>query len=255
MLKSVFITTAIILFVLSSPAIAQEDEPHAFFDDFVTQNTEYKNLIAHKAERIFRLTHPQCQDPVKTIRVHPHILLQPAERVERPDGPKDDSQKDVDAVQLRNVHAQSGNELKGTTPPAPAYGQWIERINITACGRSSLINQLIVAYTGETPMIYPLINGQTRLDPIDQPFAEAAIVERLKKLDKPCDVMPFTIDSNIIGYRTEDGRSIKKEDTGYGWFERWHIRACDTYYQANIAILPDPKTRYRYVARLQTDKK
>ena len=108
-----------------------------------------------------------------------------------------------------------------------------------------------MGYENESPIVLPLINGRTLLDPIDQPFAERAIAERLQKLEKPCESQAFVMDSNIVGYRSKDGQGIGETDMGYGWFENWTIRACETEYSANVVILPDPKTRYRYIARLK----
>lgn len=243
------------LFLLLFPvtlAAASDDDAEAF-SSFLKNNQEFHGLLNLRSERVFRLTYPSCVDPVKIIRRQPTVLLEPIKRPERAPEPEDDgSQKKAVLIDGNTQVVQEFEETDDQKEfPAPIYGQWIERVTVEGCNNRSLINHLVIGYKQNRPVLLPIINGQTKLDPIDQPFAEKAIVERLKKLEHPCDTAPFTIDSGIIGYRTEKGASIQKTDAGYGWFERWTIRACNANYQANIAILPDPQTRYKYIARLK----
>ena len=247
-----FILT-LLLVTLSTFAFASSEDDTEAFTLFLKDNKEFHSLLNLRSERVFRLTYPTCVDPVNITRLQPTILLEPIKRPERAPAPEDDTTEEK-AV-LIDGNTQVAQEFEETedqkNAPAPIYGQWIERVTIQSCDQKSLINHLVVAYTKNSPVILPLINGRTKLDAIDQPFAEKAIIERLKKLERPCDTLPFTVDSNIIGYRARDGKSLQKTDDGYGWFERWTIRACGANYQANIAILPDPQTRYKYIARLK----
>lgn len=226
MLKFLF-AVALFLVILPNHPAAQQGSPQ--FSEFIRGNKEFHSLLNLKAERVFRLTYPDCHDSVKLIRVEPSILVEP---VIRPT-------------------VESADENETRLNGVPIFGQWIERVNVQGCGQTALINHLALAYQPDLPVLLPLVNGQTRLDPINQPFAEEAVAERLQKMDTPCDSRAFTMHSHITGYRDETGTKIVTDDKGYGWFEQWQVRACGEIHDAVIAILPDPDTRYRYIARLQ----
>lgn len=235
MRKYLFLLPCLFLLSFGTPALSQEAEtktPTAneeYFDKFVAENKVFQSQLTLKAERIFRLTYPECEDAVKLGRAKPTILVTPVQR---------------------NALARSINpdvNLDGV----PAFGQWIERITVQACDKQALINYLAVAYELDLPVLLPLVNGQTLLDPIDQPFAEAAISERLKKMPQPCDSQLTVLNTMPVGFRDKTGEMVIQDNQGYGWFEQWQVRACGNVHDAVIVVLPDPRTRFRYIARLQ----
>lgn len=253
---------ALFIILSSAPLLAQdqeskdkateiETEEPEFFTNFVKNHKEYHNNIRFKAERIFRLTYENCENNLAYSYPIQQILIDPVER-------------DVNNFNVKQVDIDSGEEFpdgfdeepkedtnNNDAPPAPIYGQWIERLLVQGCDQTLPVNLLIIAYEGKNPVILPLINGKTQLDPIDQPFVEKAIAERLVKQERPCELAPFVINTDLVGYRSASGSGLIPKDEGYGWFEKWTVRACDRKFDANIAILPDPKTRYRYIARLK----
>lgn len=254
MMKKLYLAL-ILTSCIATPTRADALKDYPFLETFLKDNKEYENVLEVKTQRIFNLTYPACHESLKISRLEPTILLAPTERpaprIEKEDeGRKNEGDETLEIVGNMQVEKELTATDDDIKAPAPIYGQWIERSLVHGCEKQVLINQMTVAYDSPTPRIAPLINGLTRLDPIDQPFAEQSIIDRLKKLERPCDVHPFTLDTRILGYRSKDGQSIEQDDQGYGWFEQWNVRACDTLYDANIVILPDPNTRYKYIARL-----
>lgn len=207
----------------------EKDDAIVYFDKFIRENKLFHNQLNIKSERMFRLTYPECQESVKLARVEPNILTKPIQRT----GMEEDVNPNIN--------------LDGV----PIFGQWIERVNVQGCDKTALINHLALAYPVDLPVLLPLVNGQTQLDPIDQPFALDSIALRLKKMPKPCDGQLFVINSMLAGFRDNSGTAIVNEDMGHGWFEQWNVRACGDVHTAMVVILPDAKTRYRYLARLR----
>lgn len=212
-----------------------------FFADFVNNHTEYQNTIRFKAEKVFNLTYKRCDSTLAYSKSNQTILIPAVEREIFIPLQEETFEEDT----------EKETNIEEALPAAPMYGQWIEHIFVKGCEKTLPVNLLVVAYKGEKPIILPLINGKTKLDPIDQPFVENAISNRLKLQDKPCELAPFIINSNLIGYRSPKGNQLIEKDEGYGWFESWEIKACDQKFNANIAILPDPKKRYKYITRLK----
>jgi hypothetical protein len=248
-----FIYVTLLIVFLFPMTVKAEDKPEkTFFQNYIENDKEFEKLLILRSERVFRLTYPNCVESLRHFRAPQTILVEPVKREVAKIMIEDDNPDKDETGNQADKNTEDDEEIPiEVEHPAPLFGQWIERVHMKGCDEQILINHLTVAYSEEKPVILPLINGMTKLDPIDQPFAEKAIIARLQKLDKPCDSMPFIKNSQVIGYRTNDGNSIQKEDQGYGWFERWTIRACNTNYNANVLIMPDPKTRYRYIARLQ----
>ena len=219
------------LMTLSIPAYGDTKS----FDTFISTNTDYKNTLDLATKRVANITYPKCPSEAR-ITKRAQTILTPIKMPPKEEEPKDTAQE------------------KNTQTPKnifPLYGQWIERVLTQTCDTPTVINHLAVAYGEQQPILLPLLNGKTRLDVIEQPIAEIAIAERLKKQSKPCDSKAFIINTNAIGYRTKDNKGITKKDQGNGWFEQWTLRACETNYDANIAILPDPKSKHQYIVRLK----
>ncbi|PCH99351.1 MAG: hypothetical protein COB76_05970 [Alphaproteobacteria bacterium] len=240
-----------LLLFSSSVTLAEEPIEHEFFDKFIKENEEFEHSLNLKIERVFRLTHLNCVSSLKIERQKPSIISMPIERPTFKDADPDTMRKKDTIIENRIVKKDTAINDDDKNAPSPAYGQWIEHNIVTGCGETTRVNSLVVAYSDLMPLIYPLLSGKTALDPIDQPFAEQSLMTRLKKLERPCEGTPFVSNTDLVGYRIKSGKAISQEDTGYGRFERWDITACDTKYSANIAILPDPKKRYRYIARLK----
>jgi len=229
--------TILISFIFLTTAAHADD---AAFKEFVTANDQYSSTLNLAVKRVFNIAYPQCDDtPIITKRVQQPLT---------PIMTQGDKSVLDDKVER---HAKNEDEDIDTDPTTPIYGQWLERALVKACDKTSVINHLAVAYDETQPVILPLLNGKTRLDAIDQPLAEKAIMEQLNKSNTPCEAQPLIIDTDVIGYRTKDNKSVINTDMDNGWFEKWDIRACDTKYDANIAILPDPKLRFKYIVRLK----
>jgi hypothetical protein len=226
----------IFLILLPNTASAAYDSQ---FKNYITNNVGYNNALKLAITRVHQLTYPNCDIAPKLSKRFQDIIL-----------PVIFNQSDIDNENKDDDIADNKIE----EPSLPIYGQWIERVLVETCKKQTVINHLAVAYSESEPIMLPLINGRTKLGVIDQPLAEKAIADRLNKLDNPCEADAFIIDTNIIGYRTKDGKGINNENNDNGWFEKWDLRACGAEYEAKIAILPDPRVRYNYIVRLYPKK-
>lgn len=203
------------------------------FQNYITQNKFYMSQIALKADRVFKLTYPTCESEIKTTRLKPVVIIP---RIFEQKISRDDD--NLPKYKFVNIH--------------PSRGQWIERAILNACGKVAQINLLVTAYDlNMVPEIYPLINGQTKVEIIDQSKAESAVKAEIKSVSK-CQSNSFIIGSNFMGYRDPEFKaSLSRTDKNAGWVEQWIVNACDKDEIVNLAVLPDPRTRYRYVAKIK----
>jgi len=133
----------------------------------------------------------------------------------------------------------------------PYHGQWVESAIGKACNQSSRFNLLVTAYDiKRMPLLHPLINGKTLIEPLGQSKAEQAI-KKILTVSKNCRTTTAVMDTTFLGYKTQDNKRLSIDDNNLGWFEQWIVDGCGSIETINLAILPDPKTKYRYVAKVK----
>ncbi len=226
------LTVATLLCAISTPSWSQNNTPLPLFDSYIKSNTLYIATVENKFKNIFSLAAPDCNNEVTIKRLKPQILVSPTFNL------NNDIQRDKDD----NSSTNNNNH--------PDYGQWIEKSVVSGCDTSIRLNVISIAYDSNSiPSVYPLMNGRTRIDPIHQIMAEKSAHDTLRNTTE-CSVKGMIHDTQFIGYRTENN-TISETDQNLGWFEQWTIKACNTNHAINMAVLPDPRTRYRFVAKVR----
>ncbi len=212
--------------ILTSNALAQGQS--RLFDQYIKDNKFYANQLEIKAKRIFDLTYPNCDQQASYIRLKPQVLV--PYRFTLPDG------QDMNELDFNAIH--------------PSFGQWVERARINSCGQQATINTLIVAFdTLSMPVMYPMLNGQTKISIQYQSIAEDIVINEIQ-LKTNCSEKGIITDTNLIGYRSSENSGLTSEDDNAGWFEKWIIQSCKKTHNVNLAIIPDPRTQYQYIAEL-----
>lgn len=225
----------IVLCLSAAPLWAQQKEnSDRLFQNYITQNQFYVSQITLKSERVFQLTYPECASDIKVTRLKPTVLIP---RIFDKEKTKQDAPSQYE---YSNIH--------------PSHGQWIERSILNACGKFAQINLLVTAYAlDQIPDIYPLINGQTKIDIIAQSKAENIVRQEIKSATK-CQSSSFIVGTFFMGFRDPSSNAtLSKTDKNAGWVEQWVVNACDKDTVINVAILPDPKSRYKFVAKIKDD--
>ena len=231
-----YILVTVLSFVTLTTAVYAQNKSDTdrLFRDYITQNKFYMSQIALKADRVFALTYPTCDKPIQTTRLTPIVIIP---RVfEKP-------KYEVDEKKIYEFSTIN-----------PSHGQWVERALLNACGKVAQINLLVTAYDlNKIPEIYPLMNGQTKVEIIDQSKAEEIVKAEVKAGTK-CQNNSFVVDTKFMGFRDPESNSVlSKTDKNVGWVEQWTVNACDSDHIVNFAVLPDPRTRYRYVAKIKSN--
>lgn len=225
-------TIIILLFIISSlisVSANASDTQKKIFKRYITTNAQYKEQIKSNSTKIAKLTFTECQNDIDYARLKPTILIEPVF------SKRDEKKEDTDT----------------NNPLHPSYGQWIERSIVTACNNKIIINHLVIAgHEKNSPTFFPMVNGRTKIDQIYQSRVLDMITEKLRQNDKKCHGKIFTMDTNVMGYRNPATNALSETDHNSGWFERWVIKACDQSYNINIAVLPDPRTTYRFIVRI-----
>lgn len=200
---------------------------------YLTDNPDYNVYLRSKLDRLFKISFPQCDSVNSVQRLTPKILTPVSFR----DNKSDQVEKEpITPDQFYKMH--------------PSNGQWIDRSLVTGCGQTTQLNMLATGYDiASTPEIFPLLNGQTNIEIIDQRNAESAVSASLAE-GVGCYEPVFVLGSVFLGYKSADNPSLTKENQNAGWYERWVVRACNTARSINLAIVPDGKTRYKFIARL-----
>lgn len=215
----------LVLIVLFS-ALA-DDANARFFEQYLIHNKAYTSAVNKKFNTIFTHTYPDCKKTPKIIRLKPEII-----------SPAHFSQNNKE------------KELSELSKANPEYGQWVEKAKLNGCGKQTNINLLSVAHFPEqSPLLYPLLNGQTKIPPIYQARAEEIVFNTIQDSNN-CPTSSIVTNTHFLGYRSKENKSIAKDNQNLGWFERWSVEACDSETLVNLVVLPDPRTQYRYIAKI-----
>ena len=91
------------------------------------------------------------------------------------------------------------------------------------------------------------------IDLIDQEKAENMVSQTINN-ELGCFDSIFVLGTRLMGYKNATDDKLSTEDENAGWYERWIVEACKQYRTINIAILPDPKTRYNYVIQIAKEE-
>jgi len=213
-MKYLLIVFSLLLF--SAPISAQSISDN--FKTYIIKNDIYTQALDKKFKDMFEYAFPECNQNIEITRLNPKTLLP-------------------------FIHLETQNVIE----THPHHGQWIESAIGGACDQSSIFNLLVTAYNSEKePVLYPLINGKTQIDPLAQSNAEQSVYNALD-----CRTTKIVMNTKFLGYRSEDGKKLSVDDNNLGWFEQWIVDGCNSIQTVNLAILPDPKTKYRYVAKAQ----
>tara|TARA_Y100001001_G_C7985079_1_gene300866 strand:+ start:840 stop:1622 length:783 start_codon:yes stop_codon:yes gene_type:complete len=201
---------------------------HAQLDEkmqrFLTNNQDYVQALGAYTQGVYEQSPIQCDTLEGRDRLVPDILS----RVVFPD------------KEVQRQNASSGDSNKKNT--FPQRGQWIEHIRQRGCDIPSQINVLAVALPNRVPQFFPMKNGTTRTDPLLQQRVEEKAREFAVLGVDDCVTSRAApiLDTRFEGYfDNEQGYNLVKDDTGFGWQERWTLLACDTVVETKIHILPD----------------
>jgi len=234
-----FIITLIFAFLIFQGfALAQNNVQRDLYNNYITKNKNYTAQLHLKNDRIYKLSFPDCDEDIEKKRYQPMMLINPQFIIPN---------KDED-TKLSNDDDDDSNTANNL---APNHGQWVERTLAMACGSSAQINILTTAYNyNETPTHYPMLNGQTKIDLIFQNIAEEKAKEAVKSQSN-CYSDVFIVDTKFLGYRQSANNKLTIENNFQGWLEQWKVRACNQIQTVNIAVLPDPNTKHRFLAKIE----
>lgn len=222
------LTLTLILFLFPLNVKADNSVLGIKYKNYISTNKNYINALKNKQTNIFKYIYPDCNEEVIFKRLNPKILLQPY------------------FISKENIEIVDDNLNSN-----PHIGQWIESTIATSCNESTRLNILTTAYNeNEFPIFYPLINGKTKIKPLSQSLAEDVIYQNVTKI-RDCRTSKTVLDTLFLGYRSSDKNKLKPNNQNLGWFEQWTVNACNKIETVNLAILPDPKTKYRYIAKIQ----
>lgn len=217
---------------LLSNSIAFAQSPEAqktLFKSYITSSTPYVTELKKKNNKIASYTDNDCSQISQLKRYTPSILKHAQFNF---------TSNDTDD--------KSYQKIKN-----PFIGQWIEKSTVKACDQEYQINVLAVAFNEEnTPKLYPLLNGSTRVPVAFQSTATKQIqnkIENSQKCTKPLKV----ISTAFAGYRDKTTNTLSKKDSHAGWLEVWNIKACDQKHTVNLAVIPDTNEQYRYITKIR----
>lgn len=229
----------IFLGFIGLPALAQdmiEETPEALLTLYRTGNSDYQKMRSEEILRLYALLQPECTPE--------DILTKPLDPVI------------TEAPQfLKKIPRDSdGNLQKDDVTVFPSGGQWIERSLVKGCQDDTppiRLNFVATAYDPEAlPVLYPIVNGETKIESELQTLTERAIQNLLSGAPVYCQSMPFVKNTVFIGYRSQDKTGLAQDDQNRGWFERWDVTACRKDFTINLAVLPDRRARYRFVPKI-----
>ncbi len=225
-----FLYSLIIILFFVPVVNAKDDTQHKLFTRYITQNTEYMNALTSQNKKLAHLTFSDCQEDISFKRLKPQNLITPYFTVEE--------DKDKKAPSPKSFN--------------PARGQWIEKTIASGCQKDIILNQLISAQSPDkTPVIFPFINGQTKIDAIYYSNVFKTIQDKLQNSDIKCFGQFFTQNTQFLGYKIPDKQNLDATDHGAGWFERWFVNACNKEFITHIAVLPDARTAYRFIGDIK----
>lgn len=135
----------------------------------------------------------------------------------------------------------------------PAYGMWRDSFELSGCGKSYRFNFLAVASESLVPTIFPLVNGNSIIDPIYLRQAERKSFEevgryRAELCDKGGRI--FVTDTKFINY-IQQGRRLGPENQGKGWFEDWTIWYCRRVENVRVAVIEQINTSFEIMVRFK----
>ena len=226
-----FLLLIVITMILYPATVYAKDGQEIIFDRYIVKNTFYTAQLQLKAKRIFRATFPACQEKQAYVRLKPAIIVPPLFTVS----------EDIEALQNTEYNALH-----------PSFGQWVEQSKIHACGKNAVINILVTAHDhAHVPIFFPLLNGTTDVDIKLQSHAEKITGKAIAD-NTDCRDQGVVLNTEIIGYLSQEGGRLTGKNEDAGWFEKWTIESCKKIHEVNLAILPDPRKQFRFVAELKT---
>jgi hypothetical protein len=216
---------------------------NTLFQNYLAQEESYIDRVNHEAKNVFNSSFPECDAEINLQRRKPITLT----------NIKMKSKAAAKDLKRRNLRRGENIEFDDDIIIVhPEYGQWIERLWAEACDKRININLLVNGYDFENyPVIYPMMNGTSKIAIINQDKAFEAVKASIRQVVKNCSGSVFVRDTFFLGYRDVETRQIMEEDSGNGWFEKWSIFTCNKNYEADIVILPDAKTEYKYLVRMR----
>lgn len=221
------ITTSLLIFIANNSITLGSGLQNKLFNQYITSNNAYISLLNSNVQILSKKTFEEC-DATKSIkRLKPRIL---------------------ETAQF--IIKQSGKE-ETINGEHPHKGQWIERFSVNACSENLTLNHLAIANLHQEPTILPVINGNSLTEIIFHTKILNTLKQNLRDHETKCHSDIFVRNTGVLGYRNPETNSLSRENKSAGWFERWIVDACRRTYNINLGILPDPKTTYRFISRIE----
>lgn len=214
-----------IAFILTPYAVSAQT-----LSQYLINNQEYIQSIDKKFTSIFLRAYPDCNNEIKIKRLKP---------------------KEIVKTHFSFDDFEDKDNFKELNKRHPEYGQWIEKAIGHACDKKIRLNILSIAFNSEKkPLVYPLLNGRTNIHPLYQSTAQMA-VDKILTNNKNCRSPNVVIDTQFLGYRSLENKTMTPKNQNVGWFEQWVVDTCNIKKTVNLAVLPDPRTQYRYIAQVR----
>jgi hypothetical protein len=128
--------------------------------------------------------------------------------------------------------------LRVDPPMHPIKGQWKDRFVISGCDREYIFNFLASALEYSPPYMLPLVNGNSRIDPIYQLTAEEKAYRYIEAIEPQICTsggLKMVYDTAFIGYIQED-KSLSANNANRGWFEKWQVWVCHELKEVTVAV-------------------
>lgn len=130
------------------------------------------------------------------------------------------------------------SRLKTGTPMHPIIGQWKDSFIVQGCDREYQFNFIASALEYQEPYLLPLVNGNSRIDPIYQLSAETKAYKYIEAAEPQiCAAggLRMVYDTKFLGYIQEDNRLAAK-NVNKGWFEKWQVWVCHELKEVTVAV-------------------
>lgn len=120
-------------------------------------------------------------------------------------------------------------------------GIWSERVNVTGCGPTQLLNVLTILQPGSPPARIPTLPGDTHADPATQKSAlEYAQAVAIRASPPNCRQQVF-VNTEFDGYTGLPDAAIRDGRDTRAWRENWSLFACGATYVIHMTFTPNEK--------------
>ena len=118
-------------------------------------------------------------------------------------------------------------------------GIWTERVNVTGCGPTRLLNVLTVLQPGSPPSRIATMPGDSHADPATQKNAlQYAQAVAARAVPPGCKQQIFT-NATFDGYTGLPNPEVKDGRDSRAWREVWSFNVCGATYQIELTFTPN----------------